>query len=158
MFKKVEEGDKSFRLTKELPLAAAKYLLVSDCKNADLIKIEKQNKKEIYFAFALKHSYKKGAQVRVFKRTAYFIKQHSNRDGRGLYYHQEGQRNAVELISDIDDMQICYKVKNSGSECLKSNRIKSWGEVSGVLIELKMRSGSLSKKKQIHVRLRNYAA
>lgn len=146
---------------KQNPVTEANpYILISDCKNADLVIAEKSTAKIIRLKSKLKHSYlARTASVSQFEELAFFISKtdRQTRKKQPIYslYYSVNHRAKQELIPEIKDMQILYGV---GALQLKATEITNsnlWDKVLGVTITLTPQNKLLKLKSwKIYIKLR----
>jgi len=145
-----------------------RFLLLSDCKNADLFIAESDKSKTIKFKNETRHPYSanKTYLARV-ERIAFFISKVSypapkNKPIYSLYFLiNSGEKQ--ELIPEISNMQIIYGVdtqrQGKVTEHLKAAEITNrglWSKVLSVMIILTPQNKFLASKQwKIYIKLRN---
>jgi len=159
----VKRGITSFLVEKNPTTEGNRFLLISDCKNADLFEAKNWGVKKVFSGVELSNFYTRtNAEVRLFEELIFFISNTDRMDEKkrpihSLYFSINRHRKQ-ELIADVTDMQVNYGVDSNGSyKYLKARDIidhKLWDRVSDVVIDLKMHSNLLSKHKRLYIKLR----
>lgn len=156
-------GALSFKL--ELPhpfVDTDSRLLIADCKNADVVKVDNYIGDIVYINRGLQHSYNhENSAVRVFEEKTFFIRKSSHKDESGkffygLFFSTNPEKPAEELAVGINAMKIFYRVSDSGdyfsTSEMQANNL--WAKVTGVLINLEVGFGPLVKNKKLYINIR----
>lgn len=150
-------------LAKHNPTTEAnQFLLISDCKNAEIFIAQQNKSKTIVTLNKLINNYQsKSAQVSRMEKIAFFISHPTKSSLKSLYY-QINNGAKEELISEISDMKIIYGVDLQGqgrvTTYLKATPITAhnlWDKVLSVEITLKPQNQKLAQKEwKIYIKLR----
>jgi len=162
----IKKGTKSFDIDQKINSKRNRWLMISDCVNADLFEINKHHSKTIRFNTPLQHQYKKkNTEVRFFEEIAFFISNTGRKDNKnnpilGLYFSINGG-NKSEIISNVSDMKVYYGIdlNNQGTidkyySAAEVSDIKLWDKVLSVVITLTFHSGYFSRQKSLYIKLR----
>ena len=162
----VKKGETAIKVEKNPATEGNLFLLISDCKNADLFVAKNHLGKTINLVEGLSNGYGvQSASVGRFDEQAFFIsntarKDEKNRRIYGLYYStNHGDKH--ELVSGVADMQVYYGIDNNlgvVNKYLRAKEItdlKLWNKVLSVRIELKTQGRlSLINRRTIYIKLR----
>jgi Tfp pilus assembly protein PilW len=146
---------------------ANQFLLISDCKNADLFIAENWTGNTITMRNKLNHDYQiNNTQVSRFEEITFFISKTKRTTAKNepIYslYFSVNQNKKQELISEIISMKIVYGIdaQNQGkvTEYLAATEITNknlWDRVLSVVITLKPQNGlKLPDQWKIYINLR----
>jgi type IV pilus assembly protein PilW len=158
-------GAASIRVGKNPATQFNRYLLISDCDNADLFIADNWSGSVITTKNKLNHSYQVGkAQVGRFEELSFFISKtrRVTAKNKSIYsvYFSVNRGKKQELIPEVADMQIVYGIEDRGrvDRYLKSAEIDAlslWDRVLSVVITLKPQSQLLALDKwKIYIKLR----
>lgn len=160
-------GATSIKVMQNPATEGNKFLLISDCKNADLFEADNYRGRTIHFKNALGNAYDiKSAEVGRFEELAFFISNTKRTDEKnkpiyGLYF-STNRGDKRELVPGISDMRIQYGIdtKNLGvvNKYLSANEIgdaRLWGKVLIVKITVKMQGQTLGlNQRTFYIKLR----
>ena len=161
----VEKGARSIEAEQNPATEGNPYLLISDCKNADLFIAKNYLGKTIASKTKLDHAYGIGTVVSRFEELAFFVSKTDRKDERnqriyGMYYSID-RGDKRELIPGVTNMQIYYGIGNNLNVVNKYLRAyevsddKLWDKVLSIKIELKMQGRlSLINRRTIYIKLR----
>jgi hypothetical protein len=139
------------------------FLLVFNYKQADLIEVESCHGNTINSKTRFKHAYKKDrAEVRRFDETAFFISDTGRIDDKNQHiyalYSTVNHGDKQEVVPGVSDMQILYGIDTDGSrkvnKYIRASDVSDWNKILVVIISLKIQGSSLSKQKNLYIRLR----
>ena len=145
-------------------------LLISNCQNVELFRIEKIATKNgfqiITASTELHHSYNKYALVGLFTNTKFFVNKTKRIDSKSdpvyaLYSETKAKGDKQnpsdqELVPGIKKIELSYGVQKNQSQDLiyqPSNQVKDWSQVESVHISLLL--SELNKHWQSTIDLRN---
>jgi type IV pilus assembly protein PilW len=132
---------------------AGDYLLLTDCEGADLFrassvsessgKITIAHAENVNTANFLSKTYQAGSSIFYFKQATYFIGMSAN-GNPALYYIEDSETNAQEMIENVQDMQILYGLDTNSDSIVDSYQAASgvtdWTRVQAVSVNLLFRS------------------
>lgn len=156
-------GARSFKLELPHPFADTDYhLLIADCKNADVVKVDNYVGDIVYINRGLQHSYNhENSEVRAFEEKTFFIRKSSHKDESGkffygLFFSTNPEKPAEELAIGINTMKIFCRTSDRGDYFstgeMQANNL--WGKVTGVLVNLEVGLGRFIKTKKLYVHMR----
>lgn len=163
----IEAGATSIRVEENPATEANKVLLISDCKNGELLIADNHKNKTINFKEPLKYSYTaENTLVSRVENIAFFISkaQYHTTKKKPIYslYLSINNKEKQELIPEISNMQVEYGVDTEGhgkvTQRLDATKITAdnlWEKVLSVVITLTPQNQLLTLKQwKIYIKLR----
>lgn len=136
---------------------------ISDCTHADLFEPEKKSGHFMGHAKPFQKTYLPGSQVAPWEDLTYYIALSSHQDGTGrripALYVKNREKNAEEIVDNIESMRIRYAKKVDDSDFVSAEKVLDWSHIKIVQItligQLQAAGETIRKEETFFVTLRN---
>ncbi len=138
-------------LTQPLKLSSAQFLLISDCHQADLFKVEALNSQSLLHP-EFSTAYTVQASVNQFIQHTYFIKMTDRKDDHQKFisslYQQDSNGIVHEIVAGIDNLTLSYQ---QGQTYQSASSLTDWSSVKNIKVVISASSIAYFHQKPLHL-------
>lgn len=150
--------NKTLHISKNIPIKSNDIVLISDCKHAELAKIDSMTSNYLTTQQSLHGQFDSMSELSRLQINTYFIAKTVRKDQSGapIYalFVRDINARTMELVEGISNMLLTYMLYQEGRiVALSANDVVDWSQVRAVAIDLEVSVSPIKKRWHAYVAL-----